>query len=139
MPVTYRYDKDKGLLLGTLKGAVEIDAYQAAMEAVFADPAIPDNADTLWDVRDIDLTLITPDWSDAFVRYRRSIAARRAGARIAYLIKDPMAAILTRMVAERGHDIGHEYGVFTDAAEAEAWVLANRNPNTAEAPTDANP
>ncbi|MGF1606145.1 MAG: STAS/SEC14 domain-containing protein [Rhodothalassiaceae bacterium] len=127
VPIEVNFDPATGVLTGKISGELTLPEYRDVMEQILASESIPNNADTVWDLRAVRLSSINAAWIDQFLAYRRSISDRRRDCRLAYIVSDEMAEILTHLVSEKGRDIPYDYGIFRSEAEARAWLLSGED------------
>ena len=122
MSVEFRIDKDRKLVLGTLKGEVNAEAILAGLEGMVENEdynpgfnGITDLREMKWESNQVDLRRIV----HFLIEHRKKIGKSRS----AVVVSDDRAYGMSRMFKVFSSQSSINLRVFRDYDEAERWVL----------------
>ena len=122
MPIEYRFNREKGILYGSMSGELVVEAFADAIAEIVASPEFHPDVSTLWDLRDVDFTTIDRSFEEQLVAIRRR-HPERGEARLAFVVDSQLGVGMTRMYEILSDDFPQVSRVFTSYAEAERWLL----------------
>lgn len=122
MPITHRYDPQKQALYGTMKGELTIEEFRSVGEGITSSASHSPSIRSIWDLRELDFTKITPQFVRACVDIRTSLPERHP-ARIAFVVDDDLGFGMMRMFEILGDSLDDTTMVFRDLSDAEEWLL----------------
>ena len=122
MPLTYRIDPARRLVLTHATGVLTDADLLAHKERLVRDPAFDPGMWQLSDIRNIERLDVTAVGVQAMVDHDNSNAARRRGHRLALVVPADEAFGMARMYQLMHHSEEENIGVFRTMGEAEAWL-----------------
>ena len=122
MPITHRYDPQKEALYGEMKGEFTSEEYRSALSAIASSTSHSPSIRSIWDLRELDFTKVTPQLVRACVEVRSSFPKRHP-AKIAFVVDDDLGFGMTRMFEIVGDQLGDATKVFREFFDAELWLL----------------
>ena len=126
MPIDYRIDPERRLILTHAWGVLTDADLLAHKERLLGDPALDPSLPELSDIRGIDRLDVTQAGVAAMVRHDAVHAARRPGHRMALVVPTGVTYGMARMYQSMGQ--GEEgVGVFRTLEEAEAWLAQGQS------------
>lgn len=121
MAISYRILHDKGLVIVTSSGEVDLDETIESLDQMFADPEYSQEYDLLWDAAKI-TTILTYDEMQKVVQHfrfyrgdnspKRAIVVSRSVNRAMTRVMNTMSSISSRA----------QIGLFEDMVEALKWL-----------------
>ena len=122
MPLTYRIDAARRLVLTHATGVLTDADLLAHKERLVHDPAFDPGMSQLSDIRNIERLDVTAAGVQAMVDHDNSNAPRRHGHRMALVVPADEAFGMARMYQLMHHNEEENIGVFRTISEAEAWL-----------------
>ena len=122
MDVKVRIERDRGLRIHTVTGAVTFDELQSALAATYqGDPEVRD-MDSLWDLSEAQMAISSEEIQriSAFVS---SQWGEGGAAKSALVVSEDLAFGLARMYeAQVTQEVKNQVGVFREIGEARLWL-----------------
>ena len=122
MPMTYRIDSRRRLVLTHATGVLTDDDVIAHKERLLRDPEFRSDMAELSDVRAIERLAVTATGVAAMVAHDTNHAGAWRGHRLALVVTSDVAFGMARMYQSLGDDGQGSVGVFRTMEEAEAWL-----------------
>jgi hypothetical protein len=122
MPISYRIDPERNLVLTTASGILTDDDVLQHKAHLVQDPAFQPGMKELSDIRGIDRLEVTPAGVRAMVQQDERDGARVASHQLALVLSKDVAYGMARMYQTLAESKMGSVGVFRDAAEAIAWL-----------------
>lgn len=128
MAFEIQYDKSKSVLYVTMRGKFTFDELHAIAKAIVSADEFPPNANTLWDLRELNLEGFDAQFMERIVEARKQLP-ERGDAHLALLVHGDLAFGMSRMyeMISDGEATGlqQKIRVFRDYEKAEQWLLDN--------------
>ena len=124
MPISYRIDPSRQLILTHAWGILTDADLLAHKERLLLDPAFDAGMPELSDVRGIQRLDVTAAGVRAMIDHDMGHSAQRAGHRLALVLPTDAAFGMARMYQLMGKQEEDSVGVFRTIEEAEAWLEA---------------
>jgi hypothetical protein len=122
MPLTYRIDAGRNLVLTTGTGVLTDEDVLAHKRALIEDPAFVTGMRELSDVRAVEELRVTPDGVRLMVGLDEKHARARAGCKLAIVAGQPLIFGMARMYQQSAEPSVSDVGVFKDHTQALAWL-----------------
>jgi hypothetical protein len=122
MPISYRIDVERNLVLTTASGRLTDDDILQLKARLVRDPAFTPGMKELADIRNIDGLDVTPAGIQAMVQQDRNDSAHLASHKLAIVLSDDVAFGMARMYQTRTESSMGNVGVFRDIEEARTWL-----------------
>jgi len=127
MAFDIRFDRKKNILYLTLRGPFTIEEFQTALEKITRSNEYPPNTDALWDLREMDFTIVDAEYWKSIIRIRKQYTERHT-ARIAHIVKGDFAFGMLRMYQIYSdlnkNSLQQKVAVFKSISEGEQWLLS---------------
>lgn len=121
MPIRYRIDPKRGLVLTTATGVLTDDELLAHKRKLRADPDFRPDMCELSDVRQVTRLEVTPQGVQQFVEQDKS--SEQPNYRLAIVARADVVFGMARMYQTLTEKSGTQVGVFRDLETAEAWLF----------------
>ena len=122
MPISCHYDRERNILLGKMSGLLTEDDYRANMEEIIQSAEIPSDANTIWDMRKVDVSGLTFEFMTGLISFREDYP-ERGSSKIALLVPDDFSYALGRMYEGHSRHLPQTTKIFQDYSQALAWLL----------------
>src|SRR3972149_3691406 len=122
MPISYRIDPSRKLVLTTATGVLTDDDLIRHKQRLVADPAFQPDMRQLSDVRGVTDLQVTPLGVRLMVAADEAHAPALGGHRLAIVVIEDLTFGMARMYQMLAEDTTRSVGVFREIAEAEAWL-----------------
>lgn len=122
MPINYRYDAEKDAIYATIEGKFTYEEFQLTLAKITETESFAPNTRILWDLRNMDFSIIDWDFSKQLVDIRAMIP-KRANTRAALVANKTIDYGITEMHVFQSTKLPQEIMVFSDFDEAEQWLL----------------
>ena len=122
MPITYRIDQARGLILTTASGTLTDEEVLELKASLVNDPHFKPGMKELADIRNIDRLDVSPAGIHAMVQHDAEHADAVASHRLALVLPGDFAFGTGRMYEQLTGSTVDRVAVFRDMAEAEAWL-----------------
>jgi len=119
MPIEFNYEN--GIIYGAFKSPLSLDEIKRAIALLAKSTQFPADANTLWDLREMDFTQVDHDMERQLVEIRRQYP-ERGQARIAFVVDNDLAFGMMRRYEMLSVHLPQQICVFREYAEAEAWL-----------------
>ena len=127
MPITYRIDPERNLVLTKASGVLKDCDFPEFHANLFRDPQFEPGMMELADYRDVERHELTTDGLMEFLEQENEHTASLEGFRIAIVTHSDLHFGLARMYSSIMHELLGEAQVFRDMEEAEAWLFGESN------------
>ena len=128
MALEFEYDGTKKILYFTVRGIFTIAEFYATAPDVLNSDEFPPNANSLWDLREMDLQGFDAEFMKRIVQVRKEFP-ERGNAHLALLVQGDLAYGMSRMYEMLSDTettgLQQRIRVFRDFAAAEQWLLDN--------------
>lgn len=118
MPITYRIDISRGLVLARVLGSINPEGAVAHLHALGEDPDFEPSFDLIFDLTESTGSRATP----AQLRAVIEASPFGSGSRRAAVVSEDYAYGMARMYEVYVEDLGGEFQVFRSLEEARAWL-----------------
>jgi len=126
MPITYRIELDRRLVVSTAFGVLTDAELLAHKNRLAADPLFRSDLRELGDGRSVERLEVTLDGIRAMVSCDAALGAARSPQKLALVLSEDLAFGMARMYqGMRGSDNNGAVGVFRDINEARIWLEAD--------------
>jgi len=126
MPITYRIESDRRLVLSTASGTLTNADLLAHKSRLASDPLFRSDLRELSDARGVERFEVTPEGVRALVSRDAALGAARMPQKLALVLSQDLAFGMARMYqGMRGSDNDGAVGVFRDIQEARIWLEAD--------------
>jgi hypothetical protein len=122
MPIEFRYDREKEILLATVNTPLTLKDFEAAMKGITRSDQFPSDIRTLWDVRELDFSNIDRSFEERLIDIRKKFP-ERGSARNAVVVAHDLGFGMARMYEALADDLPLQFRVFRSFTEAEDWLL----------------
>ncbi len=124
MPIDYHYDGEKEILFGEMKSPLTIEELRATMNQLLQSDEIPSDANTMWNLKNLDFTAIDNDFMMQLINIREK-NLQRGTAKIAFVVTetDDFAFGMVRMYEGHSAHLPQRTMVFQNYARALKWLL----------------
>ena len=123
LPISHRYDPQKQALYGTMEGEITNEEYRSAIEAITSSASHTPSIRSIWDLRELDFTKITPTFVRDCINIRASFPDRQM-VRMAVVVAGDLGFGMTRMFEILSDDhLNNKTTVFHNFSDAEEWLL----------------
>ncbi len=122
MPIEFRYDREKEVLLAAVKSPLTLEEFETAMKSITRSDQFPPDIRTLWDVRELDLRDIDTNFVKRLIDIRKKYP-ERGPARNAVIVADGHGFAMTRMYKALSDDLPQQIRPCKSYAEGEDWLL----------------
>lgn len=122
MPISYRIDVERGLVLTTASGTLTDDDILQLKDRLVRDPDFTPGMKELSDIRNIDALDVTPAGIRAMVQQDGKDSERITFQRLALVLSDDVAFGMARMYQTLTGSRMANVGVFRDIEQAKAWL-----------------
>jgi len=119
MSVEFHYKNS--IVYGAFKSPLNLDEIKKAIALLTKSTQFPADANTLWDLRELDFTQIDHEMERQLVAIRRQYP-ERGQARIAFVVDTDLAFGMTRRYEMLSANLPQQIRVFRDYAKAETWL-----------------
>lgn len=131
MPISWRYDRARGYIVGRLTDPFDLDDIQSLLSALNDAKDFPPGTPELWDARELDFAKLNRAFEERVVELQKQ-SPPKAARRIAVVIADDLGYGMMRMYQALSNELPQECQAFRDVDEAERWLLggspADRSP-----------
>lgn len=121
MPISWRYDRARGFVVGALTDPFSFDDVQSLLSALDDATGIPPGTPELWDARGLDFSKIDRDFEERIVALQKRLPPR-ALRRVAIVIADDLGYGMVRMYQALANELPQEVHAFRDIEQAEQWL-----------------
>ena len=126
MPIDLRYDPEKKILYSRVKGTVSFEEFQSTMKLITRSGQFPQNANALWDLRELDFETIDSDFWKRIINIRKQYP-ERGQALLAHVVQGDLAYGMLRMYEiladSDSNGLAQHIKVFKNCSDAEKWLL----------------
>jgi len=126
MRFTFEYAPEWRALYIKFDSTAGIEDIQAAWKCIVNSDTIPPDADAVWDISDIDLSIADRDALEQLLRFRREISSKRGNPRVATVVKkgvgDWIIALYNALHPSHNLEIPRDFQVFYDRESAWEWM-----------------
>lgn len=130
MPIKTSYDPEKRILFGEITGPFDPQELITCFHSIFANPAIPDDVDAIWDLRGMDFSTASPDALHTYISTRTEFNAKRRGAKYALIVSGDEEERVVKLFWALTEHIEQESRIFESIDAAADWIYANGVPNS---------
>jgi len=123
MPITYRIDPIRNLVLLTCSGVVEDNEFPEFRERLLNDPQFNPGMKELADLRDVEWDEITKDRLLNFIEMEKFYISKLGECRIAVVTSSDLHFGFMRMFISMMSEFLGDFRIFRDMEEAEAWLF----------------
>jgi len=125
MPITIAYDKDKEILFSYVVGEITAEQHEQCLTEIMQSSDIPSNANALWDLMEMDFSVVDIELEKEIIKVREILNERRGNAKVAlvsnYKLGEPMLKLFTILAKHLDQPIR----VSTTREEAALWLCAD--------------
>ena len=125
LDVDIKWDAEKRIILARVAGPASVTDYAARFKAFMDTGEAPPDANTVWDLRDLDFHPFTSEVMEEYVATRSEFEKRRGKAEIAFVVRDEMQLRMLKLMLERTAMFQRNSRVFFDIDEAVDWAARN--------------
>jgi len=122
MATDIQYDAENGILRVVLSGPLDPAEVKNVLQNILMNPAIPNDSDSIWDLRKLDFSTANQKTIQAVVTERTAVADRRAGAKSAFVVSAMDEEILVRLYQAHTQHIQRESRIFRTVEDAQQWL-----------------
>jgi hypothetical protein len=122
MPIEFRYDREKEILLAMVNTPLTLKDFEAAMKGITRSDQFPSDIRTLWDVRELDFSDIDRSFEERLIDIRKKFPAR-GSARNAVVVAHNHGFAMGRTYEALTDDLPLQFRVFKSFTEAEDWLI----------------
>ncbi len=126
MPTDLRLDREKGILVVTVRGPLTLEEFRATLEEITHSDQYPPDIATLWDFREMEFQATDSDFFRSIISIRKHYPERGA-ARAAHIVAGDLAFGMLRMheILSDADRVGlpQLMKVFKSFSEGEQWLL----------------
>jgi len=119
MPVEFHYKNS--IVYGAFKSPLNLDEIKKAIVLLTKSTQFPADANTLWDLRELDFAQIDYDMERQLIAIRRQYP-ERGQAKIAFVVSSDLGFGMMRRYEMLSDNLPQHIRVFRDDAKAEAWL-----------------
>ncbi len=123
MPISWRYDRVRALIVGELTDPFSHDDVRSLLSALDDATDIPPGTPELWDARNLDFSRIGRGFQERTVELQKQFSVR-ATRRMAIVIADDLGYGMVRMYQALSNELPQEVHAFRDVEAAERWLAA---------------
>jgi len=121
MSIEFYYED--GIIYGAFKSPLSIGEVKKSFAVLTNSTQFPADANTLWDLRELDFTQIDHDMENQLIAIRK-LHPERGQARIAFVVGNDLGFGMMRRYEMLSAKLPQQIRVFRDDAKAEAWLEA---------------
>jgi len=130
MSCTPTYDPARQILSIRVDGPVSPELLDATLSTITTSAEYPPNADTIWDFRTADFSIVGADQMRRMLMVRKKHVARE-GSLMALVVADDVAFGMSRMFQFLAEDVvTSTLRVTRSLADAEQWIVESRPSRT---------
>lgn len=126
MSVRTRYDPDTGIIFFEISGTMDPDAVLIRFHEIFENPEIPNNADAIWDLRQMDLSAASPEIMRTVISNREKLAEQRKGSKYAFVVANKDGEMMVKLYWALSEHLNQERNIFWSREEAVTWLQESR-------------
>jgi len=121
MAIELTYDEPLQILTARVHGYLSIEDIQNFMSEILASEDIPSDANTIWDITEMEFDNIDIDLQTKIVEMRKKFNIQRGNAKIAIVSDYQLGDILVKLFLVLMKDISQEVKAFKTREEAMGW------------------
>ncbi|MCW8924224.1 MAG: hypothetical protein OQK69_11445 [Gammaproteobacteria bacterium] len=121
MAIELRYDQQFKYLLAQVNGYLSFEDVQNFMVLVLTSDEIPSDADTLWDITNMEFDNIDLDLQTKIIEMRKKFDDQRGNAKIAIVSDYQLGEVLVKLFLVLTEDIKQDVNAFKTREEAMLW------------------
>jgi len=121
MAIELTYDETLQILMARVHGYLSFEDIQAFMSKVLSSEQIPSDANTIWDITEMEFDNIDIDLQTKIVEMRKKFNIQRGNAKIAIVSDYQLGDILVKLFLVLMKDISQEVKAFKTREEAMGW------------------
>jgi len=119
MSIEFYYEN--GIIYGAFKSPLSIGEVKKTFAVLTNSTQFPADANTLWDLRELDFTQVDHDMEKQLITMREQ-HPERGEARIAFVVSNDLGFGMMRRYEMLSTNLPQQICVFKDFGEAEAWL-----------------
>jgi len=123
MPVEFHYKNS--IVYGAFKSPLILDEIKKAVALLTKSTQFPADANTLWDLRELDFAQIDHDMEKQLIEIRKQYP-ERGQAKIAFVVGSDLGFGMMRRYEMLSDNLPQHIRVFRDDAKAEAWLWLHK-------------
>jgi hypothetical protein len=127
MPITFRIDKEAGMVYTTIEGRINTDELLESLERLMNHPDFGPGLNGLADLRSMEIDTFSADVmriADLMIKFRNKIGPSKT----AVVISKDVTFGMTRMFQAFSEQSSIETAIFRDREEALRWLGLNKTP-----------
>ena len=121
MAIELTYDEPLRILTARVHGYLSLEDIQDFMGKVLSSEQIPSDANTIWDITEMEFDNIDIDLQTKIVEMRKKFNIQRGNAKIAIVSDYQLGDILVKLFLVLMKDISQEVKAFKTREEAMGW------------------
>ena len=118
-----RFDSDRNTVYIELTGAPDQATFLSTLDAVVAHPEYRKGMPRLWDLRNADLSSLTPQTIAEMARYSTGLAEGFGDVKVVFVTARALAFGFARMFEAYTRTQDARIGVFSTIEDAETWIV----------------
>ena len=122
MSINYHYDSSKDAIFASIEGEISFEEFQLTLAKITEIEPFPPNTRILWDLRNMDFSIIDWEFSKQLVDIRR-LNPKRAYSKVALVADTDVDFGITEMHVFQSMKLPQEMMVFKDYEDGERWLL----------------
>ena len=121
MTIELSYDKQHQILNADVHGHLKFEDLEHIMSKILTSAEIPSDANTLWDITDMQFDNIDIEFQEKIVEMRSRFDSQRGKAKIAIVSTYPLGEILVKLFLVLMKDISQDVSSFKSREDALLW------------------
>lgn len=127
MAITESYDKELNILTLKIVGYLKLNEYEDALIQLINSRKFPENANTLWDLRDMEFDNIDLAFQQKVIQLHKQLNNPRKLANIAIISDYELGSPIIKLFILQATNIYNSMHVFKTVDEGIAWLLKQKN------------
>lgn len=121
MAIELTYDKQHQYITARVHGYLSIEDIQNFMNEVLSSEEMPSDANTLWDITQMEFDNIDLDLQTKIVELRKKFNIERGNAKIAIVSNYQLGDILVKLFLVLMEEVSQEVKAFRNSEQAISW------------------
>ena len=118
-------DKKTSVMIHTVTGKMTFEEIKSSYEAVLTHPDFKDNLNSIWDLRDADVSKFDSQDVIKIARFFETQTKNRTKYKAAIIVSRDLEYGLSRKYQVAAADLPAKIGIFIDLEEAKKWVTGS--------------
>ena len=126
MAINFTYDNEHQVITAQVHGDLLSEDIERVMGEVLSSKEIPSNANTLWDLTEMNFDTVDLELQQKIVKMRTKFDLQRGDAKIAIVSNYPLGDVLVKLFLILMEEISQEVSSFKTKDDAMEWFQSSQ-------------